>query len=179
MIELRKINHSNWLKCIALEVTDEQCRFINPNIFSLAEAYVHSDANKADAEEFYRCIQFAIYHEDEMIGCAQLTSEKEYDFDGKTAYELYKLMIDRKHQGKGFEKEAVRLLLNYIKTFPYGEVENVYVQWHPENTASERLFTTTGFVIVGTDEDGAVIARWNVNSERLVKPRSSIKMTQH
>ena len=163
MVELREINHSNWLKCIELEVTDEQRRYINPNIFSLAEAYVHSDANKADAEKFYRCIPFAIYHGDDMVGFAQVTYEKEYDFDGKPAYELYKVMIDKKHQGKGFGKEAACLLLNYIKAFPYGEVENVYVQWHPDNSVSERMFTAIGFVIVGTDEDGAVTARLNLN----------------
>ncbi len=163
MVELRKIDHGNWLKCIELEVSGEQRRFINPNIFSLAEAYVHSDANKADAEEYYRCIQFAVYHGDEMVGFAQLTYEKEYDFDGKPAYELYKLMIDKKHQGKGFGQEALRLLLDYIKTSPYGGAENIYVQWHLENTASERLFTANGFVIVGTDEDGAVTARRKLN----------------
>lgn len=112
--------------CIELEDTNEQCRYINPNIFSLAEAYVHSDANKADAEKFYRCIPFAIYHGDDMVAFAQVTYEKEYDFDGKLAYELYKVMIDKKHQGKGFGKEAACLLLNYIKDFPYGEVENVF-----------------------------------------------------
>ena len=163
MVELREINHGNWLQCIELEVADEQRRFINPNIFSLAEAYVHSDANKADAEEFYRCIQFAVYHGEEMVGFAQLTYEKDYDFDGKPAYEIYKVMIDKKHQGKGFGKGTVRLLLDYLKTAPYGEADHIYVQWHPENTASERMFTAAGFVIVGTDEDGAVIARLKEN----------------
>ena len=167
MVELREINHSNWLECIRLEVADEQRRFIKPNIFSLAEAYVHSDANKADAEEFYRCIQFAVYHGEKMVGFVQATYEKECDFDGKPAYELYKVMIGKKYQGQGFGKEAVRLLLDYIKTFPYGEAENVYVQWHPENAASERLFAAAGFAAVGTDEDGAVTARMKLTGGRM------------
>ena len=53
MIELKQINHDNWIECIELEVKDEQRQFVNPNIFSLAEAYVHSDASKKEAEEYY------------------------------------------------------------------------------------------------------------------------------
>lgn len=159
MIELREINHSNWIKCIELEVTDEQRQYVNPNIFSLAEAYVHSDANKKDAEEYYRCIPFSIYKEDEMVGFALVSYEQEYDFDEKPAYEIYRLMIDKNYQGKGYGKEAVNLLLKYIKTFPYGEVEHIYVEWHPDNKVSEKMFAANGFTVVGTGEDGEVIAR--------------------
>ena len=101
MIELKQINHDNWIECIELEVKDEQRQFVNPNIFSLAEAYVHSDASKKEAEEYYRCIPFAIYNEGKMIGFTMLTYEKEYDFDDKPAYEIYRLMIDKDNQGKG------------------------------------------------------------------------------
>lgn len=163
MIELRKIDHNNWLRCIALEVGEEQRQYVNPNLFSLAEAYVHSDANKEDAETYYRCIPFALYHKDEMIGFALITYEKEHDFDGKPAYELYRLMIDKKHQGHGYGREAIQILLAYIKTFPYGEAKCVYAEWHPENKASERLCTASGFLIVGTEDDGAVKARLELN----------------
>ena len=158
-IELRKVEHSNWTQCIELQVADEQRRYVNPNIFSLAEAYVHSDANKKDAEEHYRCIPFAVYYGIEMVGFAMISYEKEYDFDGKPAYEIYRLMIDKDHQGKGYGKETVKLLIEYIRTLPCGEAENIYAEWHPENKVSERLFTVNGFVVAGTDEDGAVMAR--------------------
>lgn len=46
MIELKPIKHNNWMECIGLEVHDDQKGFVNPNIFFLAEAYAHSDANK-------------------------------------------------------------------------------------------------------------------------------------
>ena len=146
-----------------MAVSDEQRRYVNPNIFSLAEAFVHSDANKEAVEEYYRCIPFAIYNADDMVGFAMITYEKEYDVDNKPAYEIYRLMIDKNHQRKGYGKESIDLLLSYIRTFPYGKAENVYVEWHPENKASEKLFTANGFIVVGTDEDGAIIARLNLN----------------
>lgn len=49
MLELKEVKHSNWLECIELDVHDWQRPFVNPNIFSLAEAYVHSDANTEEA----------------------------------------------------------------------------------------------------------------------------------
>ena len=162
MIELKQINHDNWIECIELEVKDEQRQFVNPNIFSLAEAYVHSNANKKEAEEFYRCIPFAIYTGDKMIGFTMITYEKEHDFDDKPAYEIYRLMIAKDYQGKGLGKESIKLMLDYIKTFPYGEVENVYASWNPDNKASERICLENGFVVVGKAEDGAVISRFNI-----------------
>lgn len=158
MITLKDINHNNWMSCIGLEVTDEQKKFMNPNIFSLAEAYVHSGGSR-DAEEYYRCVPFAIYNDDEMVGFAMLTYEAETDYDNKPAYEIYRIMTDKKHQGKGYAKEAVRLLLDYIKTFPCGRAENVYIELHPDNIASRKLFEAYNFTVVGTEEDGAVVAK--------------------
>ena len=163
MLQLKKIDHSNWLACIELEVKEEQRQFVNPNIFSLAEAYVHSDANTSEAEEYYRCIPFAIFNDDKMIGFIMLTYEKECDFDNKPAYEIYRLMIARDDQGKGFGKEVIRMVLDYIKTFPYGEAEYVYASWHPVNKVSARLCLANGFAVVGEDEeDGAVISRFSI-----------------
>lgn len=158
-MELRAVTHDNWLECIALEVAGTQRAFVNPNIFSLAEAYVHSGANREAAEEYYQCFPFALYHGDKMVGFAMVTYERQNDFDGLPAYEIYRLMIEKNHQGRGYGKEAVDALLQYIQTFPCGRAGHVYAEWHPENRTSERLFTGKGFVTVGSDAEGAVMAR--------------------
>lgn len=161
MILLKDVNHSNWISCIELDVTNEQRQYMNPNVFSLAEAFVHSGTRK-DAEEYYRCIPFAIYNNDDIIGFAMLTYETETDYDNKPAYEIYRIMIDKKHQGNGYGKTALGLLLEYINTLPCGSADNIYVEWHPDNIASKKLFEAYGFSVVGTDEDGAVIAKMNL-----------------
>ena len=72
-------------------------------------------------------------------------------------------MIARDDQGKGFGKEVIRMVLDYIKTFPYGEAEYVYASWHPVNKVSARLCLANGFAVVGEDEeDGAVISRFSI-----------------
>lgn len=163
MISLKAINHSNWLQCIELEVAEEQRQYVNPNIFSLAESFVHSDANKEDADEYYRCIPFAIYNDEQMIGFTLISYEKECDFDDTPGYEIYRLMIAKDYQGKGYGKEAMKRILEYIKTFPYGKVEYIYASWHPDNKVSEGLFLANGFKIVGKDDDdGAIISRLQI-----------------
>ncbi|MCR5704755.1 MAG: hypothetical protein K6G85_09035, partial [Eubacterium sp.] len=77
MIKLREVNHDNWMACIELDVHDFQRPFVNPNIFSLAEAYAHSDLNPTDAEKYYRCIPKAVYNDDELIGFTLISYEKE------------------------------------------------------------------------------------------------------
>ena len=163
MVHLKKINHDNWMECLALDVHDWQKQFVNPNIFSLAEAYVHSDANREDAEKYYRCIPFAIYCNDKMVGFTLITYEKECDFDDTPGYEIYRLMIAKAYQGKGIGKETIKRIMEYIKTFPYGEAEYINASWHPENKASERLCLGSGFEIVGKDaDDGAIRARLSI-----------------
>lgn len=159
MLELKEVKHSNWLECIELDVHDWQRPFVNPNIFSLAEAYVHSDANTEEADNYYRCIPLAIYNNDKLIGFTMVTYEKECDFDDKPGYEVYRLMIDKKYQKKGYGKEAIKLIIDYIQSFPYGEVENIYATWHPDNKASEKLCLGNGFEIIGKDDDGAILGK--------------------
>ena len=163
MIELNGVSHNNWLACIELDVYDWQKPFVNPNIFSLAEAYAHSDVNPAEAEKYYRCIPKAIYNDDELIGFTLISYEKECDYDDTPGYEIYRLMIDKKYQQQGYGKKAVQQIINYIKSFPYGEVENIYACWHPDNKVSEKLFLSNGFEVVGKDEDGAVRSRLPLN----------------
>ncbi|MCR5703872.1 MAG: GNAT family N-acetyltransferase, partial [Eubacterium sp.] len=84
------------------------------------------------------------------------------DYDDMPAYEIYRLMIDKKYQQQGYGKEALQQIIDYIKTFPYGEVENIYACWHPENQASQKLCLSQGFEIIGRDDDGAIMGRLEI-----------------
>ena len=161
MVKLLRIDHDNWLDCIALQVADDQQRFVNPNIFSLAEAFVHSDANPDCAEEYYRCLPYAICADDELVGFAMLTYERECDYDSLPAYEIYRLMISHEHQGNGYGHSAVMELLSIAASLPCGPAEAVYAQWHPENTASTQLFLSCGFDIIPCDGE-EVTAKYSI-----------------
>ena len=54
-------------------------------------------------------------------------------------------MIDRRYQGKGYGKEAVKLALEFIRTLPSGEAKYCWLSYEPENVAARELYRSFGF----------------------------------
>ena len=67
-------------------------------------------------------------------------------------------MIDKNHQKKGYGREAVKLALNFIKTFPCGEAEYCWLSYEPENEVASRLYRSFGFVETGEMDGEELIA---------------------
>lgn len=66
-------------------------------------------------------------------------------------------MIDKRYQGKGFGREAVRLALEFIRTWPHGKAEYCALSYNPENEVARKLYASFGFAENGdTDDDEAV-----------------------
>ena len=62
-------------------------------------------------------------------------------------------MIDKAYQNNGFGKEAVKLALDFVKTFPCGKAEYCWLSYEPENQVARKLYSSFGFVETG-DTDG-------------------------
>ena len=71
----------------------------------------------------------------------------------KENYNLWRLMIDKAYQNNGFGKEAVKLALDFVKTFPCGKAEYCWLSYEPENQVARKLYSSFGFVETG-DTDG-------------------------
>ena len=67
-------------------------------------------------------------------------------------------MIDEEFQGKGYGREAVRLALEYIRTFPNGRAEYCWICYDRENATARRLYRSFGFVEIKEYEDGNIDA---------------------
>ena len=67
----------------------------------------------------------------------------------KGNYNLWRLMIDENNQNRGYGKEAVRLALKFIKSFPCGKAEYCWLSYEPENEAAAQLYHAFGFVETG------------------------------
>jgi len=160
MIELKKISilDKNMQECIALAVTPEQEDFVASNVYSLAEAY---DTNKTFAKKGSGdiAVPYAVYQDGKMVGFA-MYGYFEPDDDGdedaystdENFYYFWRLLIDKKHQGKGIGREVVKQVMAEIKTKPCGEASCCYVSYVPTNVASKTTFMSYGF-----EEDGRVI----------------------
>lgn len=133
MITLRTITEDNFDECVKLDVEDNQQSFVANNTYSLAQAWLYPDTAKP----------LAIYYGEEMVGFAMLDTNYK---DGKAngICDLWRLMIDRKHQGKGFGKAAMQAVLHYAREELHArEMRTAFV---PGNTVAEKLYKGCGFV---------------------------------
>ena len=162
MIELRKIDHDNFNAVLKLKLDPAQENWVAPNIYSLAEAYVdHMNNDKPP-------MPFVIYNADEVIGFAMMEyNDIEGDddeplwvrFKDKAIYNFFRFMIDIKHQGKGYGREAFAKVLEYLKTQPQGEADAISISYMPENNVARKIYADLGFVETGDIVDGEVVAR--------------------
>jgi len=165
MIELRKVDRDNWDDVIKLKVAKHQENFVASNIYTLAEAYIElTDSEPEDAD--YPPMIFAIYKDDVLVGFTAMEQdepdEDEYvyeTFGDKAVYNFFRFMIDEQFQGKGYGREAMVKILEYLKSFPQGEVDAIVLSYEPENDVARKLYESLGFVETGHIEDGEMVAR--------------------
>ena len=166
MIELKKISilDDNMPECIALSVLPEQDNFVASNAISLAEAY---DVNKAREEtgKGSYAVPYAVYENGNMVGFV-MYGYFPPDDDGDSystdehVYYVWRLLIDKNHQGRGIGREVVRQVMEEIKAKPYGEANYCYVSYEPDNIASKTTFASYGFEEDGRVIGGEVVARY-------------------
>ncbi len=149
-LRLVKVGIENFDDLIDLEVDPCQREFVADNIYSLAEAYACLAAG--------RFVQpFGIYDGETPVGFAMIGHNCEIDGDRpeyfRHSYDLWRFMIDRRWQGRGYGRDAMRLLLDYISNFPDGEEDLCFLSYAPSNLVAKRLYASFGFVPNG-DMDG-------------------------
>jgi len=154
MITLRKITHENLCECIYdIETTEEQSEFVDSNVESLAEAYA-SITNGGFATPY------AVYANDTMVGFVMYTFADKPGGDLSPPYALpcyyiWRILIDKNQQGKGYGKAAIAKIIEEIKTMPHGKADRIYTSWAPDNIASKSLFESFGFAETG-EVDGDI-----------------------
>jgi diamine N-acetyltransferase len=141
-VTLREINADNWLAVLRLETLPEQNGFVASNAFSLAEAYVY----------YPGAIPLAIYNDDTLVGFTMYGLD---DDDGN--YWIARLMIDRRHQRKGYGRAAMEQIVERLRADP--DCSCVQISWEPENTAAGNLYEQLGFRLTGQIIEGEVVAR--------------------
>ena len=165
MINFKEITNANIWKVCTLEPFEEQKDFVAENIQSLAEAY-------ATRNEGGNALPLAVYNDETlvgfiMIGKGTVGNEKESELIKKN-YSLWRLMIDKKYQGKGFGRQTLDAAMALIHTYPFGKADKVWLSYEPENvrarfTESTALLKTAKcvamksllFMICESDSDAA------------------------
>lgn len=129
-IELRMIDENNFLDCFNLKLADGQEAFVSNPVRSLAQAYVYRN----------QCTPFGIYADNEMVGYVMVI----YDYD-VPEYNIWHMMIDEKHQNKGYGKKALGKCLQYISAKPFGISNLVALTCNEQNERAIHLYESLGF----------------------------------
>jgi len=127
MVTLEQINRDNFFDIINLSVTEEQENFVASNTFSLAQA-------KAQPE----CVPLAVYHDKHPVGFVMYCMDLE-----DKEYWIYRLMIDKAHQGKGYGRMAMQQVLSILEQDTAHSI--VYLSFEPENLVAQKLYESLGF----------------------------------
>jgi diamine N-acetyltransferase len=130
----------------ALRLADDQADLVASNAESLDEADHDPAARPRAVVAGGRIVGFLMY---EL-------------FDGGRAANIYRFMIDRAAQGRGVGRAALDRLLAEIAALP--GVATIEICYVPQNVGARRLYAAAGFVEVGVDEDGEIIARRPVDA---------------
>lgn len=145
MLHLKDITKNNWVKAISLRVREDQVNFVASNAVSLAQLNF--------LENFYAK---GIYNGDEMVGFTLYGIDED-----DQEYWIYRMMIDQNHQGKGYGKEAVKLVIEDIKNMKEDYHKTVMLSYEPANEHAKRLYEKMGFQeIEGLVIDGEQVARY-------------------
>ena len=138
-VTLKCITEDNFLDAFHLKLRKDQEEFVSHPIRSLAQAYVYRN----------QCQPFGIYQDEEMVGYVMVI----YDYD-VPEYDIWHMMIDEARQGRGYGKEALKQVLEYIATKPFGESNRVVLTCNQQNIPGLRLYRSLGFQETGNvDED--------------------------
>ena len=156
MLRLEKVNGANVWDILKLSVNDNQKEFVASNDVSIIEAYTSITANGY-------AFPFGIYDEAELVGFVMIGYDKDdYWIDAPDIangnYNLWRLMIDKKYQHKGYGRAAVELVLDFIKTLPCGPAEYCWLSYEPENVIARNLYASFGFEETGDMDEEEVIA---------------------
>lgn len=156
MLRLEKVNGKNVWDILALRVAKEQEAFVAANAVSIIEAYTAITGNGY-------AFPFGIYDDDTPVGFLMIGFDTDDFWEdappvAKGNYNLWRLMIDRKHQSKGYGKQALDLALEFIRAFPCGEAEYCWLSYEPENDVARSLYRSFGFIETGEMDGEEIIA---------------------
>ena len=158
-ISLRPIDDTNREAVLALSVREDQ-PFVAPNDYSLKQAAETNEAHPGVARPF------AIYADDRLVGFCMFAFDPEGK-DPDDRYWLWRFMIDKNEQGRGYGQAALQEIIRYFKT---NGADRLYLSTEPENERGLHVYHKAGFRETGVIEgDEAVLMRMLKGPNRIIK----------
>lgn len=142
-VRLKDVTEDNWRAVIGLKLEPEQEGLVASNLYSLAESKFDPGARPRAIYAGKRVVGFLMY---DVVKTKANRQEAV----------IYRFMIDRNHQGEGYGRAALSLALDEIRAIPH--IRKVTIGYMPENPFAKQFYASFGFVEVGQDDEGEMIA---------------------
>ena len=144
IIRLEPVNDHNRDAVLALSVREDQ-PFVASNKTSLRQA------DEANAEQPGMARPFAIYADEKLVGFCMFAFDPEEE-DEDDRYWLWRFMIDRNEQGKGYGQAALQEIIKYFKE---NGSDRLFLSTGPENERGLHIYHKAGFRETGMEEPEA------------------------
>ena len=145
-ITLREITKDNWAACARLQVAEDQRNFVAPNTWSLLQ-YLYQDPTDTFAP-------FGICDGDTMVGFAMYGMG---DIGEMKGWEIWRLMVDKNHQRKGYGRKALHLMIDLLRE--KFNPDAVYIMFELDNDVAQRFYESVGFQDTGIVIEGERVYR--------------------
>jgi diamine N-acetyltransferase len=140
-VTLEDVGADNWRACTALEVEQSQQRFVATAAYYLALcAYGESPWQP-----------LAVSVGEEVVGFVMWGIDPEDE-----SFWIGGLIIDRRHQRRGYGRAVVAQLLERAAADGHREAA---LSYDPQNTLAQSLYASMGFVETGELADSEAVAR--------------------
>ena len=142
-IELRELNTDNIQQCFELRVSEEQVQYISSNEDSWKDAKENEQVARP----------FAIYADGQMVGFTMFAFDEEYE-DPDDRYWLWRFMIDRNLQGKGYGTAALLVIIQYFRE---NGANNIRLSTKETNHGALSMYEKAGFHRTGEMNDEEIV----------------------
>ncbi len=148
IIKLEPVNEYNKDAVLALSVRKDQ-PFVATNEVSLREAAETNEENPGAARPF------AIYADERLVGFCMFAVDPEND-DENDRYYLWRFMIDKAEQGKGYGQAALAEIIRYFRALG---ADRILLSTEPENERGLHVYHKAGFRETGCIDCGEAVLR--------------------
>jgi diamine N-acetyltransferase len=148
-VRLETVSSANWRAVAGVEVRRAQRRWVTDVTRYLA-------LSRYDGT----WTPLAVVAADTVVGFLMWA----HDPDDLGSYWLGGVLIDRRHQGRGYGRDALRAAIEYLAAMP--GCRNVSLSYVPGNTVAAGLYASLGFVETGEMEQDEVVARLPIERRR-------------
>ena len=140
-VSLREVTAETVRAVCALEVASTQRGYVAPNAVSIAQAHFEPKA-------WFR----AVYAGEEPVGFVMLHEDTE-----KPEYFLWRFMVAAQHQGKGYGRQALDLVVEHVRSLPGARV--LGSSFVPGEHGPQAFYLRYGFVETGEVDEGERVIR--------------------